>query len=306
MAPALPSSPGPTGEVADAANAIDASGIRNRCIGALGGERLQARRRRQVCLDRADVGPHRQHVLVYHLGGARRVERFYEGRPSGRIDHLGTTTVMPAGRASQWRFDEVEVLHICMDADRLARMAERDFGVDPAGLEIVDRLGVDDPVGRAFAEAILGEMDQPSPMSRLVADALEQAVGLHLLSRYAHAPGAAFRPRPVLGASDLRLVRAVEYIEAHLEREVTLEDLAGVACLSTFHFSRCFRLGLGETPHAYLLGRRVQRANRMLSATAFSLSEIAYACGFASQSHFTKAFKQRTGFTPGAYRRETT
>ena len=94
------------------------------------------------------------------------------------------------------------------------------------------------------------------------------------------------------------------YAEAHLAEPLTVEELAGAACLSTFHFARAFRAATGRTPHAWVTERRVARARRLLADPALPLAQVALAAGFASQSHFGQVFRQEVGATPGAYRRE--
>ncbi len=85
-------------------------------------------------------------------------------------------------------------------------------------------------------------------------------------------------------------------------QDLTLDELAGVAGLSRYHFLRAFRREVGVTPHAYLTGRRIAAAKGYLGGEV-PLSEVALACGFYDQSHFSRAFKGCTGLTPGQYRR---
>jgi AraC-like DNA-binding protein len=96
--------------------------------------------------------------------------------------------------------------------------------------------------------------------------------------------------------------RVNEYIETHLSESVDLTELAGVAGLSLFHFARQFKQSAGVTPHHYLVQKRVERAQEMLARTDLSLSEIAFATGFADQSHFARHFRQRLGVSPGQFR----
>ena len=70
--------------------------------------------------------------------------------------------------------------------------------------------------------------------------------------------------------------------------------------MSVFHFAKRFRETVGVSPHAYVLHRRVRRAGQMLRRDRSSLAEIAAACGFASQAHFTTAFRRDVGITPGS------
>jgi AraC-like DNA-binding protein len=92
--------------------------------------------------------------------------------------------------------------------------------------------------------------------------------------------------------------RICEYIESHLDQKIGLEALAAMAGFSTHHFARAFHQSIGIPPHSYLLGRRLERAERMLRETQLPLSEIAVATGFSDQSHLARHFRRRTGVSP--------
>ncbi len=123
--------------------------------------------------------------------------------------------------------------------------------------------------------------------------------GVELL-RLLHGRGAPDRHR--IAPARLRAVLA--HVEAHLAEEITLSDLAAVARLSRFHFARAFRAETGVTPHGHVTQRRVERAKLLMLDQGLSLSEIALACGFAHQAHFTTAFRPVVGTTPGRWRQE--
>lgn len=110
-------------------------------------------------------------------------------------------------------------------------------------------------------------------------------------------------PRLPSGAGARMQTRIAEYVEAHLDQPIGLDDLARVANLSAFHFHRSFRQVTGLTPHQYVTARRVERAKRLLAGD-MALAQVAFACGFASQSHFGQVFKAATGATPGQWRAE--
>jgi AraC family transcriptional regulator len=100
-----------------------------------------------------------------------------------------------------------------------------------------------------------------------------------------------------------RLSRVLGYIEEHLATDITVTDLANVACLSIFHFTRAFAGAMGVPPHRYVRRRRLENAKAMIATGRASLQEIALDCQFSSQSSFTRAFRRGTGMTPAGYRR---
>ena len=104
------------------------------------------------------------------------------------------------------------------------------------------------------------------------------------------------------GVTPRALRRVREYVEAHLDETISLEQLAGVAGLSKYHFARAFKQSEGVTPHEYLVRWRVRRARELLAGTELPLSEIALASGFSDQSHFARRFRERVDVTPSCYR----
>ena len=108
------------------------------------------------------------------------------------------------------------------------------------------------------------------------------------------------RPSPDLPPR--RMHRVLEYIEAHLGAELTLAELAAVACLSPCHFSGSSKELVGVGPQRYTVQRRVERAKILLRHGKENLAAIAATVGFADQSHFAAAFRRETGTTPGRFR----
>ena len=109
-----------------------------------------------------------------------------------------------------------------------------------------------------------------------------------------------------LGHEEARIKRVLEFVEAHLDQDLTLHDLCAQAGLSPFHFAKVFKAAIGQPPRQYILERRIARARDFLVTTCLSLAEIAYAVGFSSQSHMTAAFSARLGVTPLGYREVVT
>jgi AraC-like DNA-binding protein len=98
------------------------------------------------------------------------------------------------------------------------------------------------------------------------------------------------------------LLRAKDLADARYLEPLGVEDLAQAAGLSRAHFSREFRRAFGESPHAYLLTRRLERAAALLRTTDSSVAEICLAVGLQSVGSFTTSFKRAYGMTPTAYR----
>jgi AraC family transcriptional regulator len=137
----------------------------------------------------------------------------------------------------------------------------------------------------------------------LYAEALANALAVHLLRRYAI--GRPLEPPFHGGLPPCKLPGATAYILAHLERTLSLAELAAVAQMSPAHFARLFKGATGQTPHQYVTTCRMERAKHLLTETTLPLHEIGAQVGYADQSHFTAVFRQSVATTPKAYRDAT-
>jgi AraC family transcriptional regulator len=102
-------------------------------------------------------------------------------------------------------------------------------------------------------------------------------------------------------AWQVRKVR--DYIDSHITGPVLVADLCALVQRSEAHFSRSFKCTFGESPHSFVVRRRVELAAQYMLATDASLSDIALGCGFTDQAHLCKHFRQAVGQTPAAWRR---
>ncbi len=91
---------------------------------------------------------------------------------------------------------------------------------------------------------------------------------------------------------------ATNYIQTHLDRDLSLVEIAGVVNISPTYFASVFKRVMGISPHQYVIQQRVERAKLMLSKTDLAIADIALEVGFSSQSHLTQQFKRLTGMTP--------
>ena len=116
--------------------------------------------------------------------------------------------------------------------------------------------------------------------------------------------GAWTSPRP--GPQRLapwQVTRVVRFVDAHLEERMAVATLAALVRLSSGHFARAFRATVGESPHAYVIRRRIARAEEQILLTRKPLAQIALDCGFGDQAHMTRLFRRVVGMSPGAWRR---
>jgi len=125
-----------------------------------------------------------------------------------------------------------------------------------------------------------------------------------LLRRQVHPPAAGEVPqgRERLLAWQARKVR--DYIDSHIMGPIRVADLCALVQRSAAYFSRSFKCTFGESPHAFVVRRRVELAAQYMLTTDASLSDIALQCGFVDQAHLSKHFRQVAGGTPAAWRRE--
>jgi AraC-like DNA-binding protein len=99
------------------------------------------------------------------------------------------------------------------------------------------------------------------------------------------------------------LLRAKDFADSQYPQAVTVDDMAREAGLSRAHFSRRFRACFGESPHQYLLSRRLERAASLLRLSDWSITDICMAVGLSSVGSFTTSFRRMYGKTPSQYRR---
>lgn len=198
----------------------------------------------------------------------------------------GQGWVFPAGFEGWCRWDEPnEFLNVEIDDDLLV-------GAGMPALSFVPRSGRIDAL---VAQLAINLHAAGNAAPRLYRDALAIALAAQI-ARVAGQPAA----EPP--AAEPRILRALDYIEAHLADDISLDDLASIAAMSRFHFARAFRDAVGMPPHAYVVSRRIERAKELLRATRLSVTEIAWRIGYANPAKFAAQFRRLTGGTPGAWR----
>jgi AraC family transcriptional regulator len=244
--------------------------------------------------------PH--HRLVLNARPPEKLDLQFEGVKRHAPHPAGSITLVPAGTEALVRSSgHKDELHVFLNHGLVTRVAEEEFGVDPARLDIPPIDGLDLPRLRALLQAVEVELTTGCNGGRLVAEALGNLLAVQLVRHIQS-------PRPAVRGSDGKLPQGrlslvVEYVDEHLASGLTLEQLAAVARLSPYHFARQFKAATGLPPHQYVIVRRVKRAKQLMhEGSELSLAEIAAHAGFSDQSQFSHHFKRVLGVTPGQFR----
>lgn len=188
----------------------------------------------------------------------------------------------------------------------LRREVWDDVALDFSGASQVpfdSRLVESEQVLFTLATAALASMRarvaEPSFTDHLAHSIAAHIMGTHLGIR------SNWRPAGSGGTLSPEVVRAIDYINANLDRSIALQDIADAAYRSASHLARLFAAETGMPPHRYLINARLQRAQQLLSRTDLPIAQIAFDCGFSHQEHLTRTFRRLLNTTPAAYRRET-
>ena len=105
------------------------------------------------------------------------------------------------------------------------------------------------------------------------------------------------------GLAPWQIRRVTTHIEAHLDETIRNVELATLVGLSSFYFCRAFRVSFADSPHSYIMRRRMERAQGLMLTTNIPLAQIALSCGIADQAHFNRLFRRFASETPGTWRR---
>ncbi len=224
-----------------------------------------------------------------------------DGKTHTGLYRRGDISITPANIPlfARWEGDE-NCLQIRLTTQFIQSVARETLKKNCDHLELLPQFQTRDPQIETIGMMLLTEMQQESDSSRLYIDSLTNVLAVNLLRNYA--PTKPQLPVYSGGLPPRQLGRILDYIEANLEQNIQLVDLAGLLDMSQFHFSRLFKQSIGTSPHQYLSQQRVEKAKQLLKCTDRLIVDIALECGFNSHSHLSKKFRQFTGMTPKAYR----
>jgi AraC family transcriptional regulator len=241
------------------------------------------------------------HILILRTGSPS----LFEWRANAR-DHSaelppGTVSLVPVGLR--------EPVRVTRPLPGLASMLE----INPSffsraveqiakggRIELIRQLKLDDPQIRRLMEALRAEIAAGSPTGTLFGESIAVALSAHVAQRYSSLTTKIEQHRG--GLSRSRLNRVFEYINTNLSDKLELSMLADLAGLNLYHFARAFKQSTGESPHQYVLRRRIEEAKEFLRNPEASVFEASARTGFVDQSHFSKVFRRMVGIAPSEYR----
>jgi AraC family transcriptional regulator len=230
-------------------------------------------------------------LLVLVTSGRYRIES-RQGARWRRVSYRpGSIGVTAPGNISElrWRSTDpspMQSLHLRLDPDL-------------AGDAVLpDALVLHDPFVSAASWALAGALQEQAPA--LYADSLAQALVTHLAHRAGRPATSNPRRTGTLGAAQVEQVS--EYMRAHLGEDISVDDLAGVANVSKFHFIRTFSQATGLTPYRYLRRMRLRAGAELLRSSSLSVAQIASQCGYLSIGQFAAAFRSEYGVRPSDLR----
>jgi AraC family transcriptional regulator len=241
-----------------------------------------------------------QHFIVIALDDFR-ASYWLDGRWKHVNYANGEIAILPASEPfPRTQIDrEVPLLELFLEPATLTRAAS-DCVVNPDRVELVPQWQIRDPLIQHMGLALKAELEVGGSDSRLYAESMATALSAHLLRRYCS------HTKTIKdytgGLPNYKLRQAVNYINEHLDQNLTLAEIAATVRMSSNYFASLFKQSTGLTPHQYVMKCRIEKAKQLLRHQELALVEICQEVGFASQSHFTRVFRQHTQTTPKAYR----
>ena len=213
---------------------------------------------------------------------------------------VGDAVIIPAtvGYGVEWD-SPIEALTLVLEPSNLATAIDADK--DSAQVNIIPKFSQSDPLLYQLGLGLKRILKNGGQGNRLYADTLIHTFMVHVMQHYAtHTT----EPKTYNnGLSSVKRQLVLDYIQAHLEQDLGLKELAALLQLSPHYFSQLFKQSVGVAPHQYVVQQRIERAKQLLKRSDMTIGEIAYAVGFANQAHLNHHFKRMLGVPPGVFRR---
>jgi AraC family transcriptional regulator len=249
-----------------------------------------------------------QHVEICLVAAGNQdglVRRTGAGTYEEAMPKTGAIWLSPGGAAKEIAITAPipQTIHLYLPTSLFGRLRE-DFRLPETPTHSIRYVaGLRDEVIEHIGRSILAELTNETAAGRIYVEAASLTLAARLLQKYCDSEASAAIESSAHSLDHVRLHRVLDYVEANISHEITLESLAGIAGYSAFHFARKFTLAMGTSPGRYISHRRLENTMAELAAGKLSLVEIALNAKFSSQASFTRAFHRATGMTPKEYQR---
>jgi AraC family transcriptional regulator len=242
----------------------------------------------------------RQHALeIIDPGFASLHERHVEGQHLGYRLQGGETCFCPANTSHWTRWDEpLSFTVITFELDLFTRVSGQMYNCDR--LELRPQWQVFDPTIQGIVQALKADLAANCPAGKIYGESFGASLAVHLVKHFSVVSLKSNYSSEAL--SNVKQKEVLDFIEAHLDTDICLEDLAKIAGISKYYFCRLFKQAMQIPPHQYVVRRRIERAKELLKYSNLTTVEIALACGFAHQSHLSRHFKRIVGISPQKFR----
>jgi AraC family transcriptional regulator len=224
---------------------------------------------------------------------------------AGRVERDGVRLhgqfcVVPGGSSTRWTVSKPATSLLLRLAPAHLRATAEDMGLGSCTFDLAPAIHIRDPHIERIGWMMQAEDHDAYPGGRLFADSLASALAVRLVALQSR--GRATAPAPARALPAWRLRHVIEYIDAHLDQDLTLAELAAVAQFSPSHFKALFKQATGMPVHRFVLERRVERARLRLLEGRKSNTDIALEAGFAHPSHMARSLRRLLGLTPAQLR----
>jgi AraC family transcriptional regulator len=241
------------------------------------------------------------HVLILRTGSPSHIEWRSNGRDHSAGLLPGSVSLLPVGlRQAAKVFRPLPGVGSILQIQ--PAFFNRGMGEIARGgkVELIRRMDLNDAQISRLMESLREDIAAGSPSGPLFGESVAMALSAHIAQRYSTLTTRLEAYRG--GLSRSRLNRVLEYINANLSDSLALSVLAEVAGVNLYHFAKAFKQSTGETPHQYVLRRRIEQAKEFLRHPQVSVIEASARTGFVDQSHFSKVFRRIAGVAPSEYR----
>lgn len=241
-------------------------------------------------------------VICMFLGRSVEISCVRRGRIRRGREVAGDLDIVPAQTQCAWETKQGGSTLVMKVPTALLRSVATELDLDPNHVELADRFQLRDPQIEHIGWALKADIEAGCPGGRLFRESLGTALAARLLQRH-NIHSLPMRDSKS-GMSSIKLKQLVTHIEDNLESDLSLAEIARVAGLSVSHLKTLFRQSTGVPVHQYVLRRRVERAKELLQVDELSITQIAFATGFAHQSHLARHMRKILGTTPAAIRKD--